>query len=57
MNFDACRLSGTRKVKVVDAARLGQEWKDCPAREEGDGLALSEARLCVNVWLAFGRQP
>lgn len=35
MNFDASELSGIRKVKVVDAKepeRLGQEWKDCPAR-------------------------
>lgn len=38
--------------------RLGQEKRDCPTRkEENDGSALSEARLCVNVWLAFGRQP
>lgn len=61
MNFDASELSGTRKVKVVDTEepeRLGQERRDCPVRkEEGDGSALSEARLCVNVWLAFGRQP
>lgn len=49
-------------MKVVDTEepeeRLGQERRGCPARkEEDDGSALSEARLCVNVWLAFGRQP
>lgn len=48
-----------RKEKVVEdteeSARLEER---CPARkEEEDGSVLSKARLCVNVWLAFGRQP
>lgn len=59
MNFYA---QDARKEKVVNTAEsesLGREKRDCPARKEEDdfGSALSEARLCVNVWLAFGRQP
>lgn len=59
MNFYA---QNARKEKVVNTAEsesLGRERRDCPARKEEDdfGSALSEARLCVNVWLAFGRQP
>lgn len=62
MNFcPQIELLGMRKEKVVgtkESVRLGQGKRDCPARkEEDDGSALSEARLCVNVWLAFGRQP
>lgn len=38
------------------ARRIGSRLYS-PEREEDDGSALSEARLCVNVWLAFGRQP
>lgn len=60
MNFCAqIELLGMRKEKVVgtkEPVRLGQGKRDCPARKD-DGSALSEARLCVNVWLAFGRQP
>lgn len=59
MNFDAsqlwgesCRRGGTRRETRTGVERLSSERE-----EEGDGLALSEARLCVNVWLAFGRQP
>lgn len=52
---NACK---EKVVKTEESERLGQEKRDCPARkEEDDGSALSEARLCVNVWLAFGRQP
>lgn len=49
-----------REEKVVDIEeleRLGQKRRDCPVWKEDYGSALSEARLCVNVWLAFGRQP
>jgi len=58
----SCRTIGNaHKEKVMDteeSKRSGQEKRDCPARKEDDfGSALSEARLCVNVWLAFGRQP
>lgn len=58
--FSCSELSGTRvrrKLRRIGETGTGEE-RDCPARkEEDDGLALSEARLCVNVWLAFGRQP
>lgn len=56
-------LSGTcvkRKLWIrEESEELAQEKRDCPARKEEDdfGSTLSEARLCVNVWLAFGRQP
>jgi len=59
----SCRTIGNaHKEKVMDieeSKRLRQEKRDCSARKEEDdfGSALSEARLCVNVWLAFGRQP
>lgn len=58
--FSRSELSGTcvgRKL-WIPRERLGREKRDCPmGKEEDDGSALSEARLCVNVWLAFGRQP
>lgn len=60
--FTLGTIGNARKEKVVNTGGigegLGQEKRDCPAwKEEDDGSALSEARLCVNVWLAFGRQP
>lgn len=51
MQGESCEYGGT------GGTGTGEEG-DCPAREEeDDGTALSGTRLCVNVWLAFGRQP
>lgn len=50
------------KEKVVGKGRTGQETRTREIVQWGkkktiSHTALSEARLCVNVWLAFGRQP
>lgn len=54
---DEEKVVGNRRDEAGEPARRGEIIYDEEREEEDELPALSEARLCVNVWLAFGRQP
>lgn len=54
---DEEKVVGNRRDEAREPASRGEIIYDEEREEEDELSALSEARLCVNVWLAFGRQP